>query len=116
MADSRRKNLEQLDREISDCKQNLQANESLIFSQLTKMSTPSKDFPRTNSKQLDETARSKVAGGSPEAERVKGEGGQPEGREVAEYLTSIKRLQGSLEEKSNWLEVSQEKQQLNHEN
>lgn len=45
MKDSRQKNIEELDREINQCKNNLNINESFILAQLTKYKTPQKEDP-----------------------------------------------------------------------
>lgn len=99
MTDSARKNL---DREIADCKQKVALNESMILSQLTKMSTPGKDTPRVWGPQEESAVclgRSKTGSDSPGLHKLvksSEELQNNDSRDVMSYLSNIKQLQSRL--------------------
>ena len=73
MTDSGKKNLEQIDREISDCKQRVNLSESMILSQLTKISTPAKEPNRIGMPKEDSTnclGRSRTMNDSPGLQNI----------------------------------------------
>lgn len=119
MTEPRKKKLEELDREITQSKNIVNSNESFILAQLTKYKTPEKEDPliRTHTDPIStknqNSANCFTASNvkqtpqpifTPEKTRT-GAGEPLVTQDIITYITSIKKLQGTLEEKSYIMEV-----------